>query len=108
MTKFSRKKILFKTPNFRNLKLDFFPMKKVFRSMAKWGKFSYYYLIMTKVSRKKILFKTPNFRNLKLDFFPMKKVFCLTAKWGKFSYYYLIITKVSRDLRTKKFSLHHH
>ena len=38
-----------KYPHFWKLKLDFFPIKKVFRLTAKYGKFSYFKLIMNEV-----------------------------------------------------------
>ena len=79
-------RFLFFFLRFWKLKLDFFPIKKLFRKTANNKKITYFKLITSEVSANlKNLFWSNNYRfwNFKLDFFPIKKVFRKSAKFAK-------------------------
>ena len=63
-----------KSPRFWNLKLEYFPIEKVFADFPNRGTFIYSYLLMTKFSARLNFFfpKIPPIFNLKLDFFPFR------------------------------------
>ena len=78
-----------KYPRFWKLKLEYFPIKKVFPKTANNKKISQIKLIMSKISADlKNLFcaQNPRFWNLKSDFFPIKKVF---RRFSKIGYFFL-------------------
>ena len=65
-----------KSPRFWNLKLEYFPIEKVFADFPNSGTFIYSYLLMTKFSARLIFFSknTPDFQ-LEVGFFSDRKTF---------------------------------
>ena len=86
-----------KYPRFWKLKLEYFPIKKVFRKTAKYGKLSFFKLIMSEVSKDlRNIFFTPPILKVEVGFFS-DRIFFFTffPNCGTFICCKLIMSEVS-------------
>ena len=73
-----------KYPHFWKLQLEFFPIENFFRKTAKWGKFTYFKLIMSEVSAnlKNIFFSIkPPILKFEVGFFSDRKTKIIWLAW---------------------------
>ena len=91
-----------KYPRFWNLKLDFFPLKKVFeifcQNIVNDPPLNYIWPKFQGICGTFFFAKSPRFSNLKLDYFPHKKVFQDFRNRGKFIPSEVHLTKFSAKL----------
>ena len=86
-----------KIPPIFNLKLEFFPIEKLFADFPNRDKFIYSYLLMTKFSARLIFFfpKSPDFETWSWIFFRLKIFFIFFPNFDTFIYCQLIMCEVS-------------